>query len=142
MISCDGRGSLKRNEHALALGSIAGHDQHLIIADGKPGPPAFAHGLENQPIANSRWDAQTSCYSSRIRTGPRFGLISALMQRSYQWSASFGLHNNHFGKLPVLQPAQFAQFREGYTHTNNTCAAPGRVDNRTGQTPAKLFGQL
>ena len=64
-----------------------------------------------------------------------------LLEGFHDRRAAGGLHGDHLGALGA-DPAELLELVEGFPHADHADAAAGRVEDRVGQPPAELFGQL
>src|SRR6185437_9857083 len=100
---------------------------------------ALPDRTHNKEVADRLRDTD----AGRDRGGilPPFRELLALLECSDHRRTSFGLHRIHARPLRADE-ADRLQLVEPLPHADEACAAAGRIEDRIGQLPAELLGEL
>src|SRR6266478_5267626 len=100
---------------------------------------AFAHGPQDQEIPDRLRNPDAAGDGVGILEARR--MLHAGLERPHHRGAAGGLHGDHAGTFGADEADRFT-FRKGLPHADQPGAAAGRIEDRVGQLPAQLLGEL
>src|SRR5260370_35978825 len=118
---------------------IALHRRDLVLRHGQCAAARSAQAFEDEVVAEGGRHPDAGCARGRVRPG--LGKLRPLLESAHDRGATFRLHRIHARPALTNEPERL-QLLECLPYSDQAGATAGRIDDRGGQPPGEILGQL